>query len=234
MKQDQPPTLGRQCIAEILGTYLLVLLGPASVVLVSSSSALTPFEAQEIVAAVFGCTVAGVIIFLGRISGAHINPAVTFASAAAGSLRRNRLVPYILAQVAGAILAGLSLKVVFESASRTASLGSTKLSALTSPWEGFGFEVAGTFVLAMSALVAGAFISARHYQAILVGASLFVLITLIGPLTGASFNPARSLGPSLFSGYFDDQAIYYLGPVIGGVIAGMLFRSVATSREVGP
>lgn len=230
-QQVQLPSLRKECLSETIGTYLLVFLGPASIV-VTSSSYLPAFQVQEVIATVFGATVAVVITFLGGISGAQINPAVTVAIAAAGRLPKGRFVPYVLSQVAGALLAGFSLRLAFEYASASTSLGSTKLASSVSPVEGTILEVAGTFVLAMSALTAGSFLSSHLRQGILVGATLFVLITLIGPLTGASFNPARSLGPSIFSGYFDDQLVYYVGPILGGLAAGPIFTKVSKSRGV--
>lgn len=229
--QARLPTLRRECLSEALGTYLLVFLGPASVV-VASSSSLTAFQAQEAIAAVFGLVVAAAIAFLGGISGAQINPAVTLSIRAAGRLPRGRLTPYVVSQVAGALLAGLSLRIAFEHAGTAVALGSTTLAPWVSPLEGTVLEVAGTFVLAMSALGAGSFLRATLVQGVFVGATLFVLITLIGPLTGASFNPARSLGPSIFSGYFANQLIYYVGPIIGGIAAGLVFSRVSRSKGV--
>lgn len=229
--QVQLPSLRKECLSETIGTYLLVFLGPASVI-IASSSGLTAFQAQEAIAAVFGSTVAAVITFLGGISGAQINPAVTVAIAAAGRLPKGRFVPYVLSQVAGALLAGLSLRLAFAGVGVSTGLGSTKLASSVSPIEGTILELAGTFVLAMSALTAGSFLRAHLRQGILVGATLFVLITLIGPITGASFNPARSLGPSIFSGYFHDQLVYYIGPILGGFVAGLAFTKVSKSRGV--
>lgn len=223
------PTLQKECLSEALGTYLLVFFGPASVI-VASASSLTVFQAQEAIAVVFGATVAVVITLLGGISGAQINPAVTVAIGAARRLPKGRFAPYILSQVTGAMLAGLSLRLAFENAGAATSLGSTKLASSVSPLEGTILEIAGTFVLALSALTAGSFLRTNLSQGILVGATLFVLITLIGPLTGASLNPARSLGPSLFSGYFDDQLIYYLGPILGGLTAGLIFTKISKSK----
>ena len=225
-------SLRKQCLSELLGTYLLVFIGPASVIIAFSSSGLTPFEAQEIVAAVFGCTVAGVMILLGRVS-AQINPAVTVAKTAAGRLRQEHILPQILSQLAGAILAGVTLTIVFGRLGSANSLGSTELASAVSPFEGITLEILGTFVLAMSALIAGAFLNAHYQQGILVGTTLFILISFIGPLTGASFNPARSLGPSLFSGYLDNQVIYYAGPILGGLAAGLIFGTVVKPQKGG-
>jgi len=223
------PTLRKECLSEALGTYLLVFFGPASVI-VTSASSLTAFQAQETIAVVFGFIVAVVITSLGGISGAQINPAVTVAIGAARRLPKGRFVPYVLSQITGALFAGLSLRLAFEHAGTATSLGSTRLASSVSPLEGTILEIAGTFVLALSALSAGSFLRTNLTHGIIVGATLFVLITLIGPLTGASFNPARSLGPSLFSGYFNDQLVYYIGPILGGLAAGLIFTKISESK----
>jgi len=175
------------------------------------------------VAAVFGGTVASVILVLGRFSGAHINPAITVGSTLAGLLKRELFLPYLSFQVAGALLAGLSLKIAFGSLGSSTNLGSTQLASGISPIEGVALEVAGTFFLAMAALTAASYLKNPIEQALLVSVALFVLILFIGPLTGASFNPARSLGPSLFSGDLSGQVVYYIGPVAGAAGAGLVF-----------
>ncbi len=212
------------------GAYLLVFIGPASIVVASLTPSFSSVGALTFVALSFGCTVVSVIVLLGKYSGAHINPAITVANALAGTFRRDLFVPYVAFQVFGGLLAGLSLKVVFGSADSSTSLGSTKLSVGISPIEGFALEAAGTFVLAISALSASSLIRNPLKQGILVGATLFALIMLIGPLTGASFNPARSFGPSLFSGYFADQILYWIGPMVGAGCAGLIFALVKKSH----
>jgi glycerol uptake facilitator protein len=206
----------------MLGTYLLVLFGPGSVV-AASMMGFSAIETLLFVAAVFGCTVASVILALGRFSGAHINPAISVGSAVAGLLRRELFLPYLVFQVTGALLAGICLRVVFGPGGLVTHLGSTQLATGVSPIEGFALEIVGTFFLALSALIAASFVRSPIRQAFLVGGTLFVLILLIGPLTGASFNPARSLGPSLLSGYLSGQIIYYVGPVVGAACAGLIF-----------
>ncbi len=214
---------GKQCLSELTGTYILVFVGPASVVAASLAPGISSFEQITLVALVFGCTVASVILLFGRHSGAHINPAITVASTVAGTHKRELLLPYVAFQVLGGLLAGLSLKIVFSGLASSAYLGSTRLAAGITPAEGVSLEVLGTFVLAASALSAGLFLKTPIQQAALVGSTLFFLIIAIGPLTGASFNPARSLGPALFSGYFSGQLLYWVGPLAGAGLAGLLF-----------
>ena len=213
-------------LSELFGTYLLVLLGAASVVVAPYIGFQNPDEALAFIAFIFGITVAGLIVILGKRSGSMINPAITFATGVEGSLRREMVAPYIVFQLAGGLLAGLSLKAVFGSFASAESLGSSKLAQGVTPIEGILLEATGTFVLAVSALAATAFVRSQAKQAIIVGLTLFVLIMLIGPFTTASFNPARSLGPSLFSGYFDNQIVYWVGPILGGTSAGLFFEAL--------
>jgi len=212
----------------MLGTYLLVFFGPGSVV-AASLWGLTSVETLLFVAAVFGCTVASVILVLGRFSGAHINPAISVGSAVAGLLKRELFLPYLAFQVAGALLAGLCLKIGYGAGGLGAHLGSTELAAGITPIEGVALEIVGTFFLTLSALTAASFVKSPVKQAALVGGTLFVLILLIGPLTGASFNPARSFGPSLLSGDLSGQLIYYVGPIIGAASAGLIFGALRKS-----
>lgn len=214
----------------MFGTYLLVLIGPASVVVASLVGFPSPLEALAFVALVFGGVVFSVILLLGKHSGAHINPAITVAHAFAGMFESELFLPYVMFQAAGGLLAGLSLKIVFGSLASTTELGSTKLALGVSPIEGVVLEIAGTFVLAFSALSASSFIRSPVKQALLVGSTLFILIMLIGPLTGASFNPVRTLGPSVFSGYFNDQLVYWLGPLTGAACAGLIFGTLMKAR----
>jgi MIP family channel proteins len=215
----------KECFAELLGTYTLVLIGPASVILLSFVS-LARFDALALVALAFGGTVALMILVLGKQSGSVINPALTLAVASAKLLRRDLIVPYIFFQLVGGILAGLTLRFVFLSSINTTELGSTKLASGINPVAGIVLESVGTFILASSALVASTRIKKTKYQALFVGTTLSMLILFIGPLTGAGFNPARSLGPSLSSGYFTNLYVYFIGPVLGALAAGLVFRMV--------
>ena len=217
----------KECLSELLGTYLLVVLGPSSVIVASLIPNFTAAESLVFIAFSFGSTVAFVIYFLGRHSGAIINPAITFGATFARILHSRYFVPYLFFQITGGLLAGLTLKLVFSSATAsTNQLGSTELARGISPLTGFAIEIVGTFVLTISALTASTRIKNAAGQALLVGSTLFVLILFLGPLTGAGFNPARSLGPSLASGYLTNLYLYIIGPVVGAVIAGLVFRVV--------
>jgi len=216
----------KECLSELVGTYLLVVLGPSSIIIASSIPNLTAVESLIFIAFSFGATVATVIYFLGKHSGAVINPAITFGAIFARILHSKYFVPYLFFQVTGGLLAGLTLKLVFSSTISVSELGSTELAKGVNPLAGLSIEIAGTFVLTVSALTASTRIKKPLGQALLVGFTLFVLILLLGPLTGASFNPARSIGPSFASGYLTNLYLYIVGPVVGATLAGLVFRVV--------
>jgi glycerol uptake facilitator-like aquaporin len=210
-----------------------VLIGAASVIAASLFSNVANSDyALPFVAFAFGGTVALLILALGRYSGSLVNPAITVAVASAGLLKREMIAPYLFFQILGGVLAGAALKFFFGGLGGSASLfGATKLSQGVGPSAGMIFEASGTFILAFSSLIAIRRIKNRVNQALVVGTTLFILILLIGPLTGAGFNPARSLGPSLASGYSQDLYVYLIGPTVGGFSAGLLYRIILRDGE---
>jgi len=219
----------RECAAEFLGTYLLVLFGAGSVVI---SSALGGAIALFFVAGVFGGTVALVIFLLGKYSGAHINPAVTLAHAVANKTRTNQILPYLAFQASGAVVAAFSLRVFFlNRLVFPADLGATELAPGILPLFGIIYETIGTFLLCSAALIATFYLQSRVRQAALVGGTLFVLILLFGNLTGASFNPARSIGPALSSGHWSNIYVYLTGPFLGALLSAIPFRLIEHRRR---
>jgi MIP family channel proteins len=223
----------KECLSELIGTYALVLIGPGSIILLSFVS-LSKLDALWLIALAFGGTVGFVILALGKHSGSVINPALTLAVASASLLKRDLIVPYLTFQMLGGILAGFTLRFVFNSSINSSYLGSTILAKGINPVLGILFEFIGTFVLATSALVASTRLKSARYQGLLVGATLFVLILFLGPLTGAGFNPARSFGPSLASGYFSNLYVYFVGPILGALSAGLLFRVIQSYGKKNP
>lgn len=196
------------------------------------SSVIKGFDALVFVAGVFGGTVALVIVFLGKHSGAHINPAVTIAHAFTKKTRNDLILPYLCFQGLGAIVAGLTLRLFFlNSAIFPTDLGSTELARGVSPLYGIGVEAIGTFLLCSAALTATLYVHKPVSQSALVGGTLFFLILLFGPLTGASFNPARSVGPALWSWHWADEYVYLIGPLLGALFAALLFNAIERAKE---
>ena len=169
-------------------------------------------------------------MLLGHISGAHINPAITLAHVAAGKTELDMLLPYISFQVLGGLLGGFTLKLVFSPFESDADLGATKLAAGMIVPAAVLLEAAGTFLLAMSGFLASSRIHKKSGEAALIGATLFLIILVLGPLTNASLNPARSLGPAIASGYLENLYVYLIGPLTGGLIAGLVFRLLKRPR----
>jgi len=214
----------RECSAEFLGTYLLVLFGAGSVIV---SPTIKGVGALLFVAGVFGGTVTLDILLLGKHSGAHINPAVTIAHAFTRRTRDDLSLPYLCFQGLGAVLAAFTLRMFFLNESVfPADLGSTELARGVSPLFGIVIEAIGTFILCSAALTASFYIRNRLMQATLVGGTLFFLVLLFAPLTGASFNPARSIGTALWSWRWSGVYVYVIGPLIGAIFAALLFKLV--------
>jgi len=191
------------------------------------STSIQGLESLVFVAGIFGGTVTLAIMLLGRYSGAHINPAVTLAHAITNRTPNQLILPYLSFQALGAIVAALTLRIFFLN--RTifpADLGSTELARGVNPLYGIEIEAVGTFLLCSSALSATLYVRKPVMQAALVGGTLFLLILAFGPLTGASFNPARSMGPALWSWHWGGEYVYLLGPLFGAVLAALLFREI--------
>jgi glycerol uptake facilitator-like aquaporin len=219
----------KECFSELVGTYALVFLGPGSVIVASIIPNFEGFLRTVFIASVFGGTVGIVILFLGNF-GAFINPAITFGASFSKVLSSKFFIPFLFFQILGGLLAGFSLKIVFGTTGGSTELGSTLLAPGVSPVLGITLEAAGTFILTSSALIASTQLRRNWQKGLLVGLTLFSLILLIGPLTGAGFNPARSLGPALAAGFFQNLPIYIVGPVLGASVAGLVFRGL---RENG-
>jgi MIP family channel proteins len=217
----------RRYLAEFAGTYLLVIVGPGTIIVLSLAS-ISGTTALCLVAVAFGGIVTLDILLFSSQSGAIVNPALTLATASARVIDLRLVVPYVVFQGFGGVLAGLTLRLVFGSLGETTSLGSTKLASNITPVAGFLIEAVGTFALASAAIIASTRMKKTWHQAFFVGFTLGVLILLIGPLTGAGFNPARSIGPSLAAGYFVNLPVYILGPIAGALASGLSVRAART------
>lgn len=214
----EPPDLGCILGAELLGVFILTLADSGAVVI----NALTHEGEYTARALVPGLTVAAMIYALGGISGAHINPAATLAFALRGVFPWRKVPLYIAAQLVGASLAALWLKLLFGPIKH---LGANEPHvALPSA---FGMEVTLTFILVIVILAT----ATRHQNlgpnaAIGVGATV-ALCNLFGkPITGASMNPARSFGPALVSGHLENLWLYILAPIVGALLAVVVTRLI--------
>lgn len=200
--------------AEVLGTFGIVFYGTGSIVVdTASGGALGTLG----IAVVFGIAVTAMVMLCGPVSGAHLNPAVSITLTITGSFSLKNLLPYIMAQLSGALAASLVLSLLFPG---DEMLGSTMPSG--SALQAFMLEMLITFFLMMT-ILAATDLSSRLHAATLIGVVVLLGALFAGPVCGASMNPARSMGPALVSGQWQHLWIYLLAPVAGAVVAGFLY-----------
>ena len=219
----------RAWLAEAVATFCLVFFGPLSVTIaaVLFGSTLT-IEGIIMISAAHGAAIGIMVYAFGHISGAHINPAVTIAMLATKNIKVKDAAGYIGAQIIGAIVAAIAHMALLPEAGAKVNFGTQGgPSAFLnfSAAAGVGAEIIFTFFL-----VTTIFMTAVHKKAasgmagIAIGGMIF-LIHLVGvPLTGASVNPARTLGPAIVSGYWEFHWIYWVGPIVGALIAGFIMN----------
>jgi len=221
----------REYLAEAVGTFALVFAGTGAIVINDvSGGAIT----HPGIAITFGLIVMAMIYAVGDVSGAHLNPAVTIGFLVAGRAQRRTIVPYLVAQLAGAALASLLLKSMFFD---HATLGATMPSG--SAWQSFVMELVLTFLLMLVILQVS---SGSKETGIMAGIAIGGVVALeamfAGPISGASMNPARSIAPAIFCGdwaVISRQWIYITAPILGAGLAvpihNMLRREPTTSRD---
>jgi aquaporin-4 len=221
----------RAWFAESIATYCLVFFGPLSIILaaVAFGTGLS-IPAIVMIALAHGAAIGLMVYTFGHVSGAHINPAVTISMLVTRRIGIKDGIAYIVFQLIGAIAAAASLKAILPDLGAKVNFGTQGgPSDLLNHnvISGLCVEIILTFFL-----VTVIFMTVVHKKApagmygLAIGGMIF-LIHLIGvPLTGASVNPARTFGPALISGYWDYHWIYWAGPIIGAIIAGLIMNYV--------
>ncbi len=225
---------GRSWFAEAICTFALVFFGPLSIIVSSTMFDSLNLEGLLIIALAHGGAIGLMVYAFGHVSGAHINPAVTISMLVTRRICIKDGIGYIVFQIIGAIIAAFSLKTIFPVLGAKVNFGTQGgPSELLnhSAMAGFAVELILTFFL-----VTVIFMTAVHKKApagmygLAIGGMIF-LIHLVGiPLTGASVNPARTLGPAIASGYWDFHWIYWAGPIIGAVIAGLIMNYIFVKK----
>lgn len=205
----------RKLVAECFGTYALVFAGTGAIIVNDVTSGVISHVG---VALTFGLIVLAMIYAIGEVSGCHLNPAVTIGFFIAKRFGFRLVLPYIFSQVLGAVLASLTLRVMFP---EHLTLGATLPAG--SIIQSFVLEFILTLILMFVVLSVS---SGSKEKGILAGVAVGAVITLEalfgGPISGASMNPARSFGPALISMKFDSLWIYFVAPVLGASFAVLL------------
>ncbi len=204
----------RRLFSELLGTFFLVLVGAGgAVVMAKSGGAIS----RSTAVAAPGLMVMGIILFMGAVSGAHLNPAVTLAFATRGDFPWRRVPGYIIIQLIGATLACLFLWAVLG---KLGNLGATEPGAHTSDWKAMLIELILT--VGLVSVILGTASRAQNVgamSAVAVGGYIILAGFWSSPISGASMNPARSFGPDLANWDFTNYWVYIVGPIAGAMIA---------------
>lgn len=217
-------TMFKKIAAEFIGTFALVFAGTGAII----DDSLTGKIGQIGIAMSFGLVVAVMIYSLGHISKAHFNPAVTIGFASVGKFEKKHVLPYIAAQIGGAILASALLFMIFG------NIGNLGATLPRGSWmQSFILEVVMTFFLMLVIISVATDSRVKpEISGIAIGGVVALDALFGGAISGASMNPARSLGPAIIGGIFDNQWIYLIAPVIGSLIAVVIYEYIRTEKKI--
>lgn len=216
-------------IAEFLGVFFLVLVACGACVVNWGKG--TDADIVQISLA-FGVTVATMAQCIGHVSGGHINPAVTCAMLVTGKVSVLRALLYIISQCVGGITGAAVLKAVTPEAA-TGTLGLSMVNDQITPVQGFGVEFLITFVLVFTVfgVCDGFRLDVKGSAPLAIGLSVATCHLFAVKYTGSSMNPARTFGPAVITGIWEHHWVYWLGPCLGGVAAGVLYHYVFQAPE---
>lgn len=217
-------SLAKQCVAEFIGTFALIFVG---VGVIANHSGLTSNAGLLAVALAHGFTIAVMVAATAGISGGHLNPAVTFGLLVGGKINVSRSVAYWIAQLLGAIAAAWLVMVLLHSGDmpgkEIVAKGTPSVGKGPTVLQSIGIEAVLTFFLAF--VVYGSAVDSRagYLGPLSIGLTVTLDILFGGPFTGAAMNPARTFGPALVSGHWDNHIVYWAGPLLGGGLAGLIY-----------
>jgi MIP family channel proteins len=239
--EQRPPAA---YVAEFIGTFVLVFSVTLAVVLFVNPQGTGSDWA--VVGLVHFLVLFMIVQTIGSISGAHVNPAVTLSLLALRKIRPNDAAVYILLQLAGAVAGALMTKfLLIDDLADQQNNGAPglNLSLLGGDFQGFVAELLGTFFLVWAVIaVAVNPRAARDWAGLAIGGTLGFAVFILGPLTGASLNPARWFGPALVAGEWNVPLLYIFAPLVGGVLAALTYWYLfvegppirAATPETGP
>jgi MIP family channel proteins len=225
------PSLFRRSLAELLGTFALVFFGAGSV-----ASRFLPDANYGIlgVAITHGLVLGVMVTALLGISGGHLNPAVTLGLVAVRRTDPRTGAAYVVAQLLGGVLAALLIAQLYpKGVVRPISLGTPAIANSIQLHQAIAIEALMAFFLVSAVFGTCINPAAPRIGGFGIGLTLMFSVIVGGPLTGAAVNPARAFGPALVSGNWVGQAVYWVGPILGGVLAALLWDKVLL-KEVAP
>jgi len=223
------PSLLRRSVAEALGTFALIFIGVGSV-----AAKYYPDANYGIfgIATAHAIVLSVMITATMAISGGHLNPAVTIGLLAARRTTGQTAAAYIVAQLIGAVLGALAIKAIFPiGVTRPISLGTPAIAGNLQLSQAIAVEAILTFFLVSAVFGTCVNPDAPKVGGFGVGLVLLFDILVGGPLTGAAMNPARAFGPALVAGQWVAHGVYWVGPIVGGLVAAMLWEHVLLPKR---
>ena len=224
-------SLLRRCTAEAIGTFALVFIGAGSIM--SGFFPKSDFGVLG-VALAHGLILGTMITATMRISGGHLNPAVTLGLLVARRTNGRTAVAYIVTQVLAAIVAAAALKAIYPGGVGRRTWAPLHLAASISLTQGMAVEAIMAFFLVSAVFGTCVHPEAPRVGGFGIGLTLAADILMGGGLTGAAVNPARAFGPALVAGDLVAQIVYWVGPILGGVVAGLLWEHVLLPKRNEP
>src|SRR3954463_1277281 len=237
-------SLGQRAVSEALGTALLVLVGPGSVVaaLMLAGDSTPAIRGGDLlgISFAFGFVIAAAVYALGKVSGCHINPAVTFALAATKRFPWREVPTYWVAQVLGAVIGALGIWAVFSHSGIDLGMGQTSFNQDTSTWASAIFaEGIGTFMLMFAILGIVDSRSPGDFAGLVIGGVVVAIIMVVGPVPGASLNPVFFFGPELVAAiaiapthWIQLLPVYILPGLVGAGMAAFVYDFMTKPRIV--
>jgi MIP family channel proteins len=216
-------------LAELIGTFLLVFFITSVVVLFVSTGEQATFGSDfAVIGLVHAFLLFGLIVMFGVVSGGHFNPAVTLAAWVIKRIGSVDALIFMLAQLSGGVLGALLCKGLLLDEGRATHYGAATVSPiLGSDFRGSIIEAIGTFCLVLVILAAVySKKSFKDWAPLAIGTTLGFIVMVGGPLTGGAFNPARWFGPALVSGEWGGVWPYLVGPIVGSLLAALVFKFV--------
>jgi MIP family channel proteins len=218
------PSLLRRSLAEALGTFALVFIGVGSVAAKYYPDANYGLYG---VATAHAIVLAVMITATMAISGGHLNPAVTIGLLVARRTTGQTAAAYIVAQLIGGVLGAAAIKAIFPiGVTRPIALGTPAIASNIQISQAIALEAILTFFLVSAVFGTCVNPDAPKVGGFAVGLVLWFDILVGGPLTGAAMNPARAFGPALVAGQWVAHSVYWVGPILGGIVAGLLWENV--------
>jgi MIP family channel proteins len=219
----------RPLLAEFIGVFMLVFIGGGAIIVNAYRDGVIGLGG---IAAAQGLAFAIAVTATMRISGGHINPAITIGLWSVGRIDSRKAGLYVVAQLLGAVIAALALKATFPTmAAQIKQYGALSLAPDVTVLGAILIEAVLTFFLAFAMMGTSVDPDAPRVGGFGVGLALWMSVLVGGPLTGAALNPARAFGPALVSGFWVAQLAYWIGPIVGAVVAMQVYERVLLKKD---